>query len=191
MRTSTISGMLSALSLAAALAAPTAAQADTFTFSFDNVPSQGESGSADNASFTFLLGANAFLTGFTWSVDVSAYDPSWLSELTLEFTNSSGEGVEFSPAPDTDAPGNHVTSGSVDLINTGLSFRLKQDGALHLDFYDAYDDMAGPDGRWNTGTLTFQYTPAVPEPSMAVMMLAGLGACGFVAARRRRASVTV
>ena len=33
----------------------------------------------------------------------------------------------------------------------------------------------------------FSFTAAVPEPSVTLLMLAGLGATGFVAARRRRA----
>lgn len=187
-----LSTWLPALGLAAALAAAplTAVHAASFVVDFSNIDSVDERGAADNVTLGFTLGAGAFVTGFSWDVEVTAHAPSWLSELTLDFGNSSGEGVVFSPAGDVDAPGSFSSAGHLDLLNSGLAFRLRPDGRLLLEFHDWYDDAPGlADGRWNTGTLRFDYVAAVPEPASYAMFALGLLAVG-AARLRRRATTT-
>jgi hypothetical protein len=176
------------LALAAAAAfAP--AHAAMFTFDVAGIDSHDVRDASGNATFSRFVGAGAYITGFSWNVNVTAFDPSWLTELTVDFTNTLGEGGEFSPTPDAYESGTQSFSGSIDLVNSGLGFRLGGDGQLHLQFHDSYDDLIGAaDGRWNSGTLTFEYTAAVPEPSTYAMLALGLLAVAGMRLRGRRQS---
>lgn len=174
------------------LAPAVQAATDTLVINFNNLYSTDVKGSADNTLLTYTLAPGAYLTGVSWVVQMTAFDPSWLSEMTLELTNSRGEGVQLSPAADLNAAGNLAVSGQTDLVNTGLAFRLGDDGQLQLELFDAVDDLAGqPDGRWSSGLLRFDYTaPApVPEPASAALLLAGL--TGVLAVRRRQRSAAL
>lgn len=173
--------------IALGLAAALPASAASFTFSFDNIDSVGALDSEDNTTLGFNLGADSFITGMRYEVDVEAFTDSWLSELTLRVGGMSGEGFDFIPVPDVTESGRRMLTGSLDLLNQGLSFRLGSDGRLGLQFYDDFDDLAGADGKWHSGRLTFDYVAApVPEPATWATLFAGLGAVGLVAARRQR-----
>lgn len=164
-----------------------AASAANFTFSFDNLYSVDELGADGNVRLTHDLGAGAYITGFQWDVVVSAFDPSFVSELTLDFTASSGVGVSFSPAGEAYESGALTSSGSVNLVNAGQAFTLGHDGLLHLEFHEFYDDDTGlPDGVWNSGTLSFHYVSAVPEPGTLALWAGGV--LGLAAVRRRRSA---
>lgn len=179
-----VAAVTAGLTLLAAAPAALAAQ-QTLKIEFSNLPSFDEAGSADNVGLVYTLAPQAYITGLSWSVDITAHDPSWLSELTLDLTSSSGEGVQLSPGDGSNVAGSMLASGQLDLVNGGLSFRLKNDGRLLLSFYDAVNDLPGADGRWNAGVLQVNYTAPVPEPASAGLLLAGLLA---TAAWRRRAA---
>jgi hypothetical protein len=173
----------------AALAAETLVD-HTLVIEFNNLYSADEKGSSDNTTLVYHLAPQAWITGLSWTVNVTAYDPSWLSELTLDLTNTQGEGIQLSPADRVNNAGSLITSGQIDLVNNGLGFRLQSDGRLTLEFYDAYDDLAGaPDGQWSSGLLQVHYlAAAVPEPAPAGLLLAGLlAAATWRGASRRRA----
>ncbi len=179
-----VAAVTAGLTLLAAAPAALAAQ-QTLKIEFSNLPSFDEAGSADNVGLVYTLAPQAYITGLSWSVDITAHEPSWLSELTLDLTSSSGEGVQLSPGDGSNVAGSMLASGQLDLVNGGLSFRLKNDGRLLLSFYDAVNDLPGADGRWNAGVLQVNYTAPVPEPASAGLLLAGLLA---TAAWRRRAA---
>lgn len=182
-----LSSTFAAAALLAALAAPVApALAADFVVDFSNLYSTGLKGDSDNTTLSFALGAGTRITGFSWDVEVTTLGDSWLSEVTLEFTNHFGVGVQFSPAMEAYASGTQASIGSIDLVNAGQSFVLGADGRLTLEFYDSYDDIASaPDARWNRGTLSFQISP-VPEPASYGMLGLGLAAIGLASQRRRR-----
>ena len=151
------------------------------------VESIGELGDTENTVLSYNVGANARITGVSYSINLTAFDPSWLAELGLAFTDSDSlEGVIVNPGFfDTD-PGTASYTDAVNLVDLGLDFNVGSDGILRLEFYEDFDDFPGVDGIWNFGTITFEVEPvaAVPEPSTALLFGAGVVMLGY--GRRRR-----
>lgn len=145
---------------------------------------QGEPG---NTVIDLNLGALAQVTSVSWSFDITAHDPSWLSDMQVSFTSGTGDGVVFT-ASGTEESGSEHQEGSVNLIDLGLAFNVGADGKLHLEFSENYKDLAPgqADGQWDSGSFTIGYVSAVPEPSTYAMMMLGLLAVGAVARRRQR-----
>lgn len=157
------------------------------------IESYGEQGDSGNTVLTFNVGANVTITSVSYNVNVTAFSPSYLSELVLGFTNTAGDGVYFTPSG-TEDPGTETVTGSGDLVALGLSFAVGADGLLVLEFFEDFDDFDGADGIWNFGTVTFTTdavdvppTGDVPEPASGLLMGAGLALIGYTARRRRNA----
>jgi len=151
------------------------------------IQSYDVAGTPGNAVIDLNLGALAQVTSVSWNFDITAHDPSWLSEMQVSFTASNGDGVVFS-ASGTDESGSEHQEGSVNLNDLGLAFNVGADGKLHLEFSEIYKDLppGQADGQWDSGSFTIGYVSAVPEPSTYAMMTLGLLAVGAVARRRQR-----
>lgn len=157
------------------------------------IQSFGEYGDADNTVLTYNVGANVTITGISYNVNLTAFSPSYLSELALAFEDSSqAKGVFFTPALDDLNPGTGTYADSADLVALGLDFQVGADGILRLEFFEDFDDgSVAPDGIWNFGTITF-FTDAVdpvdpgevPEPATGMLMAAGLALMGYTVRRR-------
>jgi hypothetical protein len=164
------------------------------------IQSIGEFGDTRNTVFEYNVGANATITNVSYSINVTAFTPSWLSEIAFAITDSGvTDGVLFTPGFEDAFAGTASYSDDVILANEGLSFNVGADGILRVEFYDDFDDGAvSPDGRWNFGTITIAYEPDldvpvdpgpgtdVPEPASALLLGAGALAMGY--GRRRRAA---
>jgi len=163
------------------------------------IQSVGEMGDSENTFLSFNVGANSTITSISYSIGLSTYDESYLSEFGLLFTDSSGfEGVAFNPGFGDDFSGSATYTGFADLVDLGLNFQVGSDGLLVLEFYEDYDDIPGADGQWDFGTITFGVQLAdapdvpevpdlpgeVPEPASALLIGAGLAMMGY---GRRRA----
>lgn len=157
------------------------------------VESHGEMGDADNTVLMYNVGANSTITSISYSVNLTAFSPSWLSEIGLMFTDSDGfEGVVFNPGVDDTFEGSETYTGSTDLLDFALSFKVGSDGILRLEFYEDFDDFGGVDGRWNFGSITFGIEPAaVAVPLPGTVFLLGAGAIVMGLGRRRRAAPKV
>ena len=73
-----------------------------------------------------------------------------------------------------------IDNGDYFVIGTAFNGVATASGTLNLFYWDSNNFD-------NTGSIDVAVTGAVPEPQTYALMLAGLGAIGFVARRRRRA----
>lgn len=157
-------------------------------FDVSGIPSNDSNGSPNNAVFELNVGAGAWITGIGWDVGITAYDPSWLSEMQVAFEDSSqSSGVYLTVGVGDTFSGtaSYSSGGIVDLIGLGLDFHVGADGKLRLEFFEGFDDFPGEaDGMWDRGTLSIQVA-AVPEPSTYALMLLGMAGVAAVARRRR------
>lgn len=195
MKLSSVTKLLASLSFFACAAV----FATPLTVNVAGIQSVGEFGDPGNTVLTYNVGANSTITAISYSVNVTAFSPSWLSEIGLAFTPSDANGgVFFTPGFANANSGTGTYSDSADLTDLGLAFSVGADGILRLEFFEDFDDgTVNPDGIWNFGTITFEIdgfvppvdpgTPGeVPEPATALLMAAGLGMLGY--GRRRSAA---
>jgi hypothetical protein len=119
------------------------------------------------------------MTGVGWDVTLQAFEPSWLSEISVLFDNSSQdapEAIVLRPGVADGAPGGPTAYSSGGVLDFGDDAGLDDiplpDGVLSMEFFESFDDAAGViDGLWVSGTLTLA---VVPEPVSLLLM--GLGA---------------
>jgi hypothetical protein len=181
------------------LLACSSAFATPFTFNVAGARSAGEFGNEGNSVYEINVGANATITSVSYDVNLTAFPPSFFSEMFLAFTNfSSSRGGNLNPGVGVNEAGTETFSGMDDLVADGLSFSVDADGILRLEFYEGFDDPSiSPDSVWNFGTITFNAdivdgppTGDVPEPASGFLIGAGLALMGYTARRRRHAVKT-
>ncbi|GIV08295.1 MAG: hypothetical protein KatS3mg020_0819 [Fimbriimonadales bacterium] len=106
-------------------------------------------------------------TGVGWDVTLTAYSPSWLSEIAVLITNVDGDGYILVPGAGDDGSGtgSYSSDGVNDLCGVyNLPPLPLPDGNLYLEFYETFNDLpdCGQDGNWDSGTLTFAFGSIPP-----------------------------
>ena len=95
------------------------------------ITSVGKLGVAGNQVLNINIGAGASVTGIGWEVNVTAFDPSGLSELSVAFGNSARTAeVDLAVGAGDDAPGVGAadsSDGIIDLVGLNLNFTLGAD----------------------------------------------------------------
>ena len=170
-----------ALAVAALALAASNAQAYQLTLDVTGIESRDALGAFGNETRFLDLFAGARVTGLAWNVSLFADNPSWLSEISVDFNDGGMAGVFLSPAFGDSRPGVGSYVGSADVVALGSDFTVGSTGRLFLEFYERFDDFTGAtDGVWRSGSLTVTY---VPEPTS--FALAGIALLGLGAASRR------
>lgn len=176
---------LSAFACASVFAVP-------LTVTVDGIQSFGELGNPANTVREVNVGANASITSFSYNLNLTAFSPSWLSQLALAASDSTvSNGVTAHPGMDDKTSGTATYMGSYDLTSVNANFNVGADGILRVEFYDDYSGNLNPGGQWNFGTLTFGVNEVsgaganVPEPASGLLVGAGLALLGYTSRRRR------
>ena len=134
----------------------------------------------------FALPPGAQIIGVGWEISIETIGASWLSEVTVSFSNTDGSGIFYAtPGVGDDLPGtaSYSSGGKIDLVGAGLDFALNADGMLNLEVFETFDDVADTvDAVFGAGSyFSIVYKP-IPTPGSLALL--GLG--GLAAARRRR-----
>lgn len=140
------------------------------------------------AALGYASGTSITLTSVGWDVTLTAFGASWISEITVGFGDSLGNGfINLRPGAGTDAPGTSLpfaSGGQVQFDSIPLPDIILADGVLRMSFFEGFDDVLGvDDGLWESGFLNLgTFEPAVPAPGAAAV----LGLAGLAGLRRRR-----
>ena len=185
------------MTLASLLAASAFAAADTFTTTVDVTGLQSDAIRGNVANWVNLLDLGALhagyesfvITGLGWDVTLTANDPSWASEMTFAFEETTqAVGVFLTPGVGVDEPGTgtYSSGGVLDLVGLGLDFALQTDNIVRLEFFESFDDTSVPiDGVVDQGLLTIQYE-AQPVPEPATLAALGVGAAALLRRRKNK-----
>jgi hypothetical protein len=128
----------------------------------------------------------AEIVAISWDVEITANDPSWLSEVSFAATDLAlTTGVVVTLGEGDDFSGTRRYTGRINLSASGQAFLAGEDGVIRVEFYEFFNDSeVAPDATWNFGTLTFEVA-AVPEPASGLLLAAGFAGLALLKARRR------
>ena len=180
------------LALISAAALTSVATADV-TIDLAGIYSMNGAGDAENTVLSFDVGAGMNVIGISYSdvsgmgIDADGADggPSWGNEMRTLVSNSASEGVNWGyfPAEGSGSAGGpwSADDASYDLVALELDFVTGDDGLVFVEFYEGYNDHAGADAMYTSGSLTI-HTAAIPAPGAIAL----LGVAGLATRRRRK-----
>lgn len=155
-------------------------------------PSNALLGDASNAVLIINYAPGTVVTGLGWNVTQTAYTPSWLADMKIQFSDST-QSQAFSLTPggaDTfPGTGTYSSGGVISLSTLFIPNLALPNGQLRLEFYEAFDDLSGAaDGIWAGTVLRGELAQSIL--TIETIPTPGSGACvavgAFCVARRRR-----
>lgn len=183
---------LAALAVASTLAlAPVAVQAETVSVDVSGTLSFDGPGSPNNTVIDVNIGAGKKIIGFGWDVTLTAFDPSWISDMTIGIGPATGPSEVFlTPGFASSFPGTESISDVGLLADFNVPDILVPAGIARLEFFENFDDFADvADGEWE-GTVRLEVA-VIPLPASGVLLLGSLLGAGAIARRRQAARNTV
>lgn len=173
--------------------------ADQAIINVAGIPSMNALGNAANTVLFVNIGnaPGQSVNGIGWDVtlfadvNVGPFGGSWLSEIAVMVSNSSGQADPnrfiLRPGAGVNTSGMQAFSsnGIVKLANVPLPDVVPlADNLIRLEFFETFDDdAAAADGAWVSGTLTLQTKRIIPTPGAAGLL--GLAGIALVSRRRR------
>lgn len=133
------------------------ASAQTVCLSTNGIQSVDGPGDPNNVVINLNVGANNQIIGGSWDVNLESVGGSFLSEVSMIFSNSLGlsdPNMNFiAPGSSINAPGNlpFSSNGVVLLSDLGLSNVVtRTDGIFRLEFAETFDDnINAADAIWS------------------------------------------
>ena len=119
-------------------------------FSFEGIDSWDSLDDADNIVIDLDIGAGNVLTGVGWDIGIATVGGSWLSEATIQHSNSTGSAdpnaINLSPGFGNDTSGDQdFSSGGAIVVfadNMLPDIPVGPDGILRLQMFEGFDDNA-------------------------------------------------
>lgn len=126
-----------------------------------NTPSWDALDDTDNVVAVFNIGAGNELTGAAYDVQIESVGASWLSEATIQLSNSDGSAdpnaIFVTPGVGEDAAGTMEFSsgGVVTFADIPLpNIVPNADGEIHVQFFESFDDSADAIDALHTNAST-------------------------------------
>jgi len=178
----------SALAIAAAALAAAPAQANSLTFqgvTFETLALDANTLELDILNATHATGDWA---GIGYIKAFSIKDVGTITGASLAGWTENSKELSANGCRTGNSGGACFTHTPALALTDSMSFVIHFTGtSLHFDNpHLKVEFLSGPNDTRKTGSLLSMNIPAVPEPETYAMLLAGLGAVGFVARRRRQ-----
>ncbi len=164
--------------------AATAGSLATLVIDLSGIESWDWFNDPDNYTAMYGLDPNTHIVGVGWDLTIQTSGPSWMSEVTIDISNSNGSGgVSLNPGWSAAYNGTaSFDSGGIISIFGNGDFLLNPDGILRMQVYESLDDNDDAvDATFLAGSsLMVQYV-VIPTPG--TLSVLGLG---LLSIRRRR-----
>lgn len=140
-------------------------------FDVTGIESRDGRGAPINEVRHMNIGSGNSILGYGWAVEMTAFSPSWRSEMRIRISDSTAiGGLDLVVGSEGSGPSIEASLNYIKFANYNLpNITALADGLIRLEFFESYDDHpAAPDGVWNSGHL--QLLATIPAPASAGLL---------------------